>query len=289
MFEETPDTPQVSPLRARLPWIAAVLVIIAAAAAYSVHAHSVANRLSAQNERMQASLQQTQAQIDALTAKLTEITAAQNAQTAPSEPSSHSAARPAAGHRSSRRARRDDPRWKQVQSELQRHQQEIESTQQDLSSARTELSGSIARTHGELVALQRKGERNYYEFDLDKSKQFHPQGPVGLRLSKANTKHQFADLELMVDDVRLSKKHVNLFEPVMFYPSDSQQPVEVVVNSIKKNHIHGYVSTPKYKASELAAMAAASSSADSSQPAASTTQAANATANTSTAPQLKHR
>ncbi len=287
MFEETPDTPQVSPLRARLPWIAAVLLILAAAAAYSVHAHSVANRLSAQNDRMQASLQQTQAQLDSLNAKLTEMT--QKAEGPQPAESSRSAARPAAGRRSSHRARRDDPRWKQVQAELQKHQQEIDSTQQDLTNARTELSGSIARTHGELVTLQRKGERNYYEFDLDKSKQFHPEGPVGLRLSKANSKHQFADLELMVDDARLSKKHVNLYEPVMFYPSDSQQPVEIVVNSIKKNHIHGYVSTPKYKPSELAAMAASSSSGDNSQPAASTTEAANATTGTSTAPQLKHR
>ncbi len=285
MLEDAPETPQVSSLRARLPWIIVVLVAVVAAMAYSVHEHSLASRLATQNDRMQSSLQQTQAQLDTLTAKLSQLTAAQAAQTPPA-----SAARPAAGHRSSRRAvRRDDPRWKQVQAELQKHQQEIESTQQDLSNARTELSGSIARTHGELVALQKKGERNYYEFDLDKSKQYHPEGPVGLRLSKANTKHQYADLELLVDDIHLSKKHVNLYEPVMFYPSDSQQPVEVVINSIKKNHIHGYVSTPKYKPSELAAMAAANSSGDTTQTAASATQPASATANSSASPQLKHR
>jgi hypothetical protein len=103
--------------------------------------------------------------------------------------------------------------------------------------------------------LQKKGERNYLEFDLDKSKNFHPAGPVGVSLRKANTKHQYADLELLVDDRQLSKKHLNLYEPVVFYPSGERQPVELVVISITKNHIHGYISAPKYKASELAAVA----------------------------------
>jgi hypothetical protein len=34
--------------------------------------------------------------------------------------------------------------------------------------------------------------------------------------------------------------------------------VELVINSIGKNHIHGYVSQPKYRASELQAMGASS-------------------------------
>ena len=79
-------------------------------------------------------------------------------------------------------------------------------------------------------------------------------GPFGVRLRKANIKHQYADLELMVDDRSLSQKHVNLYQPVMFYMPDSRQPVELVINSITKDHIHGYVSAPKYRQSELASM-----------------------------------
>src|SRR6185437_11259682 len=97
------------------------------------------------------------------------------------------------------RRRADDVRWKKVQSQLDAHQQAIDATRNDLTQAKTELSGSIARTHDELVVLQRKGERNYYEFDVDKTKQFHASGPVGIKLRKANTKHQYADLQLMVD------------------------------------------------------------------------------------------
>ena len=31
-----------------------------------------------------------------------------------------------------------------------------------------------------------------------------------------------------------------------------RQAVELVINSITKDHVHGYISAPKYKASELA-------------------------------------
>jgi hypothetical protein len=73
-------------------------------------------------------------------------------------------------------------------------------------------------------------------------------------LRKANTKHEYADLEMMVDDFKVSKKHVNIYEPVVFYSGDRKVPVELVINSIGKNHIHGYVSEPKYKGAELQAM-----------------------------------
>jgi len=62
-------------------------------------------------------------------------------------------------------------------------------------------------------------------------------------------------MELIVDDRNLSQKHINLYQPVMFYTPDSPQPVEVVINNISKDHVHGYVSAPKYRQSELATMA----------------------------------
>ena len=153
-----------------------------------------------------------------------------------------------------------DPRWKKFQAQLDAQTKAIddtrnglESTRQDLASTRTELQGSIAKTHDELVVLQRKGERNYYEFDIEKSKQFSHAGPVGVSLRKANTKHEYADLELMVDDLKISKKHLNLYEPAIFYPGDAQRPLELVINRISKNHIHGYISAPKYRDAELTA------------------------------------
>jgi len=120
-------------------------------------------------------------------------------------------------------------------------------------STRDELNGAIAKTHDELVALEKKGERTYFEFDLNKSKQFQRVGPVTLSLRKADTKRKNYDLAMIVDDNELNKKKVNLYEPVWIHTEHDSQPVQVVVNRIGKDMVHGYVSAPKYKPSELAA------------------------------------
>ncbi len=259
-----------------------VLVVLMCVAVLSlgfvVHQRGVAKQLSTQNAAMSTALDQTRSQLQDVTAKLNQLSEAQAAEAA------RASRRVASRHQATTRvARRDDPRWKQVQDKLAEHQKAIESAQSDLSSARTELSGSIARTHEELVALARKGERNYYEFDLNKSKRFTREGPIGVSLRKANTKHVYADLELLVDDAQLTKKHVNVFEPVMFYASESRQPVELVINQVTKDHIHGYVSTSKYKASDLPALSGLTdSSADNS----SGTAAANSSPSS---PQLRNR
>lgn len=230
----------------------ALIVVLAALAGYAFHERGISRQLVAQNDALTASLASTRSQLDQLNTKL-------NSLTQESQPAKPAASRPQTGavarHATPRHAgRATDPRWKQLQGQINEQGKQIQDTRQDLSNTRTELQGSIARTHDELVLMQKKGERNYFEFDVDKSGQFQHNGPIGVRLRKANTKHEYADLELMVDDFKVSKKHVNVFEPVVFYTPESQAPVELVINSIGKNHIHGYVSEPKYKSSDLQAM-----------------------------------
>lgn len=246
------------------PYIAArargVLVVlfltVAGLLGYAVHQHSVVSQLSADNTQMVSLLKDTRAQMSALASKLDAMNAPQPTVQLEKPTASVKAARP---HRTliAKRHAAGDPRFKRIQSQLDEHGKAIESTRQELASTRTELQGSIARTHQELVALQKKGERNYYEFDIDKSKQFQRTGPVGISVRKVSTKDMYADLKLMVNDAQLSKKHVNLFEPVVFYSSEEGRPVELVINSIRKNHIHGYISAPKYSSSELATIASA--------------------------------
>ena len=228
-----------------------LMCVVVLSLGFVMYERGVAKQLSSQNAAMSTALDQTRTQLQDVTTKLTQLSEAQQAAEA-----ERAAQRAASQRRGTQHpaVRRDDPRWKQVQSELAEHQKAIESTQTDLASAKTELSGNIARTHEELVALAKKGERNYYEFDINKSKQFTRKGPISISLRKANTKHVYADLELMVDDAQLTKKHVNVFEPVSFYTSQSKQPVELVINQVGKDHIHGYVSTAKYKASDLPAL-----------------------------------
>ena len=107
------------------------------------------------------------------------------------------------------------------------------------------------------MALQKKGERNYFEFSFEKSKTLHHTGPISIALRKADSKHEYCDLDMVVDDKSITRKHVNLYESIALYPEGYPQPVEVVINHIDKDEIRGYVSEPKYHSTEQAASASA--------------------------------
>lgn len=252
------DQPRGSISGRAIAYIAPVLVAGAMLGGYAYHEHRVAQNLAAENQQTGVQLAATRSQVDDLSAKVNALAAQAAKAEAQAAPAPHPPARLSASshHHSSQPSR-----WQKMQAQLDAQnkaiedtQSQIASTQGDLNNTRTELTGSIARTHDELVLLEKKGERSYYEFDIAKSKQYAQSGPFGIRLRKANLKHQYADLQLMVDDRDLSQKHVNLYQPVMFYTPDNPQPVELVINSITKDHIHGYVSAPKYRQSELASM-----------------------------------
>jgi transcriptional regulator with PAS, ATPase and Fis domain len=243
--------------------VAGLSALVIAAAGYAFHEHNVSKQLGEQNSAVTSTLNATRDQVNALNTKLDAMTAERAADKA--ETSTHS--QPGVYRKpmmaAATRHRIDDPRWKKMQGQLDNQAKQIDATRQDLTSARTELQGSIATTHEELVLLEKKGERSYYEFDLDKTKQFQREGPVGVQLRKANTKHEYADLDMLIDDLRVSKKHVNIYEPVFFYPADSKTPAELVINKISKDHIHGYVSEPKYKGAEVEAKATSSTNIES--------------------------
>ena len=259
--------------RSFLPAWLAVSVATAAFAGggvggYAIYERRMAQSALARQEQMAAALNQTRTQldqtrteIDQLTIKVYELAARPEPQPAPAveTPVVHTTVPP--------RRPAQNLQLKKMQSQLDQQGQaiadtrrQLDSTRGDLSNTRTELTGSIAHTHEELVLLQKKGERTYSEFDISKSNQFQREGPLGIRLRKANTKHQYADLELMVEDRNLTQKHVNLYQPAMFYTPDSTQPVELVINEISKDHIHGYVSSPKFRQSELTSIPNANAS-----------------------------
>ena len=58
---------------------------------------------------------------------------------------------------------------------------------------------------------------------------------------------------MLVDDREITRKHVNLYESITFYPEGYPQPLELVINRIDKDSVHGYVSEPKYRSTEQAA------------------------------------
>lgn len=249
-----------------------LMLVLFCAAAFSlvdvVRERRQTQDLASQNLALKTSLTQVQSQLASVTDKLAALsTTFQSAPTAAPAPPSNKPRPTAAARvvvrRSAAGNAADDKRWKQVQDKLSDQEKaiastrrEVDQTRQDLegklNSSHDELNGSIARTHDELVALEKRGERNFYEFQLDKSKQFQRVGPISLSLRKVNTKHRSYDMTMLVEDQQLQKKGVNQFEPVLITVPDRPQPLELVVNEVHKNQIKGYLSEPKYKKSELA-------------------------------------
>jgi len=268
--------PPSSGINRSLLVIAAVLLAVAVVAfGYGYRQQIMVGHLTAQQSMAHATINEMQGQLTTLTTKLNEISAAHQSaaeaatQAAPQK-KAPAARAGAAGTKSptGKSGATSSKQLKELRAQLDEQQKLLSQTQAEvaknradlegnLNSTRDELNGSIAKTHEELVALAKRGERSYFEFDLTKSKEFQRVGPLTLSLRKADTKHKSYDVQMIVDDNQLTKKHVNLYEPIWIHTENESQPVQVVVNRVEKNLIHGYVSAPKYKPSELAAVGSA--------------------------------
>ena len=107
------------------------------------------------------------------------------------------------------------------------------------------MSGLIATNHDELEVLKHKGDRNYYEFTLQKGGKPTLLSTVKLQAKKVDDKHSKYTMLVSADDRNIEKKDKSLDEPVQFYTGKDPVLYEVVVNNISKNTISGYLSTPK--------------------------------------------
>lgn len=249
--------------RGLLIGVVVLLVVAGLAIGYGYSQQIAVGHLTAQQTVASTTIDQLQSQLNSVNTKLNDIAMTQQA--------AQQAAEQAAAQKKTHTAGRDiavtDKRYKVLQAQLEDEQKQLKDTQDlvaknrtdletNISSTKDELNGSIAKTHEELVVLQKRGERNYFEFDLSKSKQFQRFGPLTLSLRHTDTKHMSYDLMMVVDDNPLSKKRVNLYEPIWIHTESDGQPVQIVVNKITKNFVHGYISAPKYREAELAAAAA---------------------------------
>ena len=132
---------------------------------------------------------------------------------------------------------------------------DVASTQADLAATKTQLtrvmgdagvmSGLIATNHDELEELKHKGDRNYYEFTLQKGAAAQNVGTIKIQLKKVDMKRSKFTLDVSSDDKNIDKKDKNLDEPIQFYSGKSPALFEIVVNNMGKNQVTGYLSTPK--------------------------------------------
>lgn len=142
---------------------------------------------------------------------------------------------------------------------------DIEATKTDLEATKSKLdratgdmgvmSGLIARNHDDLEELKRKGDRNYFEFTLQKSKTPQRVGPVQMALNKTDQKKSQYTMTVLADDKSIQKKDKTAGEPVQFYVKGSAKlaPYEIVVFDVGKNQISGYLATPRDNTAPAAA------------------------------------
>jgi len=133
----------------------------------------------------------------------------------------------------------------------------LDATRKDLADSRREitdvqksLSAQIARNSGELSELRKKGERDFFEFDVAKPKknEMTRVADIQLQLRKTDPKRSKYDVLIQVDDSKLEKKDRTANEPVQFLVGRDKLRYEIVVNFVDKDRIRGYLSAPKDKA-----------------------------------------
>jgi hypothetical protein len=111
------------------------------------------------------------------------------------------------------------------------------------------MSGLVATNGKELGALKQLGDRNYFEFNLKKTKGPQKIGDIAVLLRKTDPKKYKFSIDVIADDKLTEKRDKNINEPVQFYVAKARQPYEIVVNEIKKDQIVGYLATPKVQQS----------------------------------------
>jgi chromosome segregation ATPase len=126
---------------------------------------------------------------------------------------------------------------------------DVAATKDEISKMNLKLSEhgtAIAQNSTELAFLRRRGERDYFEFNLAKGG-FQQVGDLRLQLKGADVKKQRYNIEYIADDRKLKRDKVNINEPVLVYVGGLKQPYEIVVNQVVKDRVVGYVSAPKMR------------------------------------------
>jgi len=136
-----------------------------------------------------------------------------------------------------------------TQTDLNATKTDLENTKNQMQSMKGDLgvqSGLIARNHDEVEELKRLGERDIFEFTLNKSSKGPDHvGPIQAQLKKVDPKKYKYTLNVVADDKVIEKKDRTAGEPIQFYVRGIRAPYEIVVFDVTKDTVKGYLSTPK--------------------------------------------
>ncbi len=138
---------------------------------------------------------------------------------------------------------------KTVAANLDATRKDLAESRREIVDVRSTLSQQIARNANELADLRKKGERDFFEFDVRKPRknELTRVADIQLQLKKTDVKKAKYDVVIQVDDSRLEKKDRTANEPIQFLVGRDKLRYEIVVNYVDKDRIRGYLSTPKDK------------------------------------------
>jgi len=136
---------------------------------------------------------------------------------------------------------------------------DLDATKNSIQMARSEMGTLIARNHDEIDQLRRMGQRDYFEFTVQRKAGATKVGSIQIQLKDTNTKKNRYTINVLADDNSFEKKDRSVNEPIFFYTGGTRTALELVVNKVTKSSASGYLSIPK------AAGAASASAATSGQ------------------------
>ncbi len=134
-----------------------------------------------------------------------------------------------------------------VKTDLAGTRRDLEGTQRQLIDVKETLSAAVAKNATELADLRRKGERDYFEFEIPKKNRITKVEDIRLILTKTDAKKGKFTLQVLVDDSKIEKKDRNINEPIQFLVGRGRLRYEVVLNWVQKDRAGGYLSIPKDK------------------------------------------
>jgi len=122
---------------------------------------------------------------------------------------------------------------------------DLDATKNNLQMARSEMGTLIARNHDEIDQLRRMGQRDYFEFTVQRKAGAQKVGSVQVELKETNTKKNQFTINVLADDKSFEKKNRSVNEPIFFYVEGSRAAIELVVNKVTKTSATGYLSVTK--------------------------------------------
>jgi small-conductance mechanosensitive channel len=122
---------------------------------------------------------------------------------------------------------------------------DLDATKNSIQMARSEMGTLIARNHDEIDQLRRMGQRDYFEFTVQRKGGATKVGTIQIQLKDTNTKKNRYTINVLADDNSFEKKDRSVNEPIFFYTGGTRAALELVVNKVTKTTASGYLSVPK--------------------------------------------